>query len=94
MASILVRPVPEQYVLRSGWHDPNGNGTPPTQACFMEFEAWLADKPWTDRMPCACPVIGAFMRSWNDSLPDDETRTRSSAASARQDRWEQSDNGN
>ena len=20
---------------------------------------------------CVCPVIGAFMRSWNDSLPDD-----------------------
>jgi hypothetical protein len=42
----------------------------------MEAVAWLAGEPHSDQPACACPVIGAFMRSWNDSLPDDEIRTR------------------
>ena len=29
----------------------------------------------TDESPCVSPVIGAFVRSWNDALPD-EARTR------------------
>jgi hypothetical protein len=42
----------------------------------MEVAAWFAGKEHSDSPPCVCPVIGAFLRSWNDSLPDDETRTR------------------
>lgn len=36
----------------------------------MEVVAWFANETHSDRPECACPVIGAFVRSWNDSLPD------------------------
>ena len=44
--------------------------------CAMEAVAWLAGEPHSDQPQCACPVIGAFMRSWNDSLSSDADRTR------------------
>ena len=40
--------------------------------CAMEVVAWLAGEPHTDRPACVCPVIGEFVRSWNDGLPDDD----------------------
>ena len=40
--------------------------------CAMEAAAYVADEPWSDHPKCVCPVIGAFMRSWNDVLPDAE----------------------
>lgn len=39
-------------------------------ACVMEAAAWVAGEPWTDQPACVSPVIGAFLRSWNDSLDD------------------------
>jgi hypothetical protein len=45
-------------------------------ACLLEAAAWLAGEPFTDHPECVCPVIAAFGRSWNDSLPDDATRNR------------------
>ena len=39
-------------------------------ACVMEAVAWVAGEPWSDHPACASPVIGAFLRSWNDSLDD------------------------
>ena len=44
--------------------------------CVMEAVAYVTHKEWSDHPPCVCPVIGAFMRAWNDGLPDDESRTR------------------
>ncbi len=44
--------------------------------CVMEAVAYVAGKPWSDSPPCVSPTIGAFLRNWNDSLPDDETRDR------------------
>ena len=41
-------------------------------ACFMEAVAFVAGERWSDHPACACPVIGAFLRTWNDDLPDDE----------------------
>ena len=41
--------------------------------CVMEAVAYIAGEPWSDTPECASPVIGAFLRSWNDSL-DDDTR--------------------
>jgi hypothetical protein len=38
--------------------------------CAMEAVAFIAREPWSDHPKCACPVIGAFMRVWNDGLPD------------------------
>ena len=44
--------------------------------CVMEAVAYVAGEPWSDHPTCACPVLGAFMRAWNDGLPTDEDRTR------------------
>ena len=38
----------------------------------MEAAAWIAGEPWSDHPTCASPVIASFMRSWNDSLSDDD----------------------
>ncbi len=41
-------------------------------ACAMEAVAYIAGEKFSDHPECASPVIATFMRSWNDSLPDDE----------------------
>jgi hypothetical protein len=41
-------------------------------ACAMEAAAWIAGEPWSDHPKCASPVISQFMRTWNDSLNDDD----------------------
>ena len=56
--------------LYSGSHKENGNGH--VEACAMEAVAFIAGEPWSDHPECACPVIGAFMRAWNDGLADAE----------------------
>ena len=54
-----------------------GSHTRRSQAvCAMEAVAWLAGEAHSDHPQCACRVIGAFMRSWNDALPTDEDRAR------------------
>src|SRR5262249_25801473 len=40
--------------------------------CAMEAAAWLAGESWTDSPNCVSPVVAAFLRSWNDSLPQDD----------------------
>jgi hypothetical protein len=59
------------WTLGKGSHPPNQDG----EACVMEAVAWVAGEPWSDEPQCASPVIGAFMRSWNDAL-DGEVRNR------------------
>ena len=44
--------------------------------CVMEAVAYVAGEPWSDHPKCACPVITAFMVSWNDGLPSDAERNR------------------
>lgn len=56
--------------LSRGSHTKNGNGH--VDACVMEAVAYIAGEEWSDYPKCACPVIGAFMRTWNDDLPDEE----------------------
>ncbi len=51
--------------LEHGAHAKNAS-----KMCAMEAVAFVAGEPWSDHPECACPVIGAFMRSWNDGLPD------------------------
>jgi hypothetical protein len=55
-------------VLESGGHEPNDGKA----MCAMEAAAYIAGEPWSDHPQCVCPVIAAFMRSWNDALPDAE----------------------
>jgi hypothetical protein len=44
-------------------------------ACVMELVSWVAGEPWSDHPECVCPVIAAFLRAWNDGLPDGERDT-------------------
>ena len=60
------------WSLRDGSHRENDEGL----ACVMEAVAYVAGEPWSDKPQCACPVISAFLRCWNDDVPDDATRTR------------------
>jgi len=50
--------------------DKNSHDTFEDGHCAMELVAWLADEPFSARPACCSPVLGAFVRSWNDSLSD------------------------
>src|SRR5277367_1055911 len=56
--------------LGKGAHDPNST------FCVMEAVAFVAGEKWSDNPECCCPVISAFLRSWNDGLPSDAERDR------------------
>ena len=60
----------ENLVLKCGSHDTREDGV-----CAMEAVAWIAEEDHSDRPEGECPIIGAFLRSWNDSIPTDEERT-------------------
>ena len=47
--------------------------SPEDGACVMELASMLAGEPFSDHPVCSCPVIGSFLRAYNDSL-DDERR--------------------
>jgi len=66
----IIRELPADKLLLAGAHSPNG------KMCVMEAAAWMAGESWSDAPECVCPTIATFMRSWNDSLPDNETRGR------------------
>lgn len=38
--------------------------------CVMECVAYVTGEPWSDHPQCVSPVIAAFLRSWNDTLPE------------------------
>ena len=57
--------------IGSGKHDSISDGL-----CIMEAVAYVSGNTWTDHPSCACPVISAFLRIWNDGLPNDEERDR------------------
>src|SRR5690606_22608073 len=56
----------DTLTLAAGCHDPGD------EMCVMEAVAFIAGEKWTDQPECASPVIGAFMRAWNDALPGDD----------------------
>jgi hypothetical protein len=59
-------PVSHQTIkLSSGKH-----ASPQQGACVMELASMLAGEPFTDRPATACPVIGSFLRAYNDSVDD------------------------
>lgn len=53
--------------LSVGVHDTRERGM-----CAMEAVAWLAGEPHSDHPQCTCLVLGAFIRSLNDSLGDED----------------------
>ena len=54
--------------LSRGKHASSAHG-----ACVMELASMLAGEPFSDHPASVCPVIGAFLRTYNDSI-DDERR--------------------
>ncbi len=71
MTKLKLKPIPRGLILRAGAHSTFDNG-----ACVMEAVAYVAGEKWSDHPSCVCPVIGAFLRLWNDALRTDEERTR------------------
>src|ERR1700742_1387309 len=47
------------------------HSTPEEGACVMELASMLAGEPFTDHPASVCPVIGSFLRSYNDSVDED-----------------------
>ncbi len=39
-------------------------------ACVMELASMLAGEPFSDHPASVCPVIGSFLRAYNDSIDD------------------------
>lgn len=68
--------LPKTLVIARGCHSSYGNG-----ACALELVDYLARRrervlkstKLTDRPACVSPVLAAFVRRWNDDLPDDAT---------------------
>jgi hypothetical protein len=59
-------PVSYQTIkLSKGKHSSAEDG-----ACEMELSSMLAGEPFTDHPASVCPVIGSFMRAYNDSVDD------------------------
>jgi hypothetical protein len=46
------------------------HSSPDHGACVMELVSMLAGESFTDRPRSACPVIAAFLRSYNDAVDD------------------------
>jgi hypothetical protein len=47
------------------------HASPAAGVCAMELASMVAHEPFSDRSPSISPTIGAFLRTYNDGLPDD-----------------------
>jgi hypothetical protein len=60
-------PVSHQTITLS-----KGKHTSPEEgACVMELASMLSGGPFSDHPQSVCPVIGSFLRAYNDSIDDD-----------------------
>lgn len=48
---------------------------PDDGACVMELASMLAGETFTDHPASVCPVIGSFLRSYNDSIDEQRRQT-------------------
>ncbi len=46
--------------------DPGAHRSPGDGVCLMELASLMAEEKFSDRPRCACIVIAAFLRDWND----------------------------
>src|SRR3954449_239282 len=46
------------------------HASPAAGVCAMELASMVAHEPFSDRSPSISPTIGAFLRTYNDGLPD------------------------
>lgn len=47
------------------------HASPKAGFCVMELAAYLAHEKHSDHPQCVSPVLGAFLRKWNDSVEDE-----------------------
>jgi len=47
------------------------HSSPEQGACVMELASMLAGEPFSDNPLSVCPVIGSFLRAYNDLIDDD-----------------------
>ena len=59
-----------ELTLQRGSHSNSDEGM-----CIMEAVAYIAGEPFSDHPACACPVISAFLRSYNDSASNEVRQT-------------------
>ena len=52
--------------------DKGSHPSPDDGMCVMEAVAVVAGETFSDHPACASPMIGAFLRSWNDTLNDED----------------------
>lgn len=52
--------------------DQGAHNSPDDGMCILEAVAYITGGLFSDHPSCVCPVISAFLRSWNDALPTDE----------------------
>ena len=50
---------------------PGKHSSPDDGACVMELASMLAGESFSDHPACVCPVIGSFLRAYNDSVNDE-----------------------
>lgn len=55
----------QTITLSKGKHD-----SPQDGACVMELASMLAGEPFNDHPRSVCPVIGSFLRAYNDRIDD------------------------
>jgi hypothetical protein len=48
------------------------HSSPQEGVCVVELASMIAEERFSDRPRCVCPVIGAFLRGWNDRAPHAE----------------------
>ena len=56
----------------SGSHPETPLPTGNRDLCIMEAVAFMSGEPWSAKPVCASPTIARFLRSWQDSLSDDD----------------------
>ncbi len=59
-----------------------GHSSPREGVCVVELASLIAREEFSDRPRCVCPVIGAFLRGWNDRAPYAERQRLSPHAAA------------
>jgi hypothetical protein len=48
--------------------EPGRHRSPTDGVCVVELSSMIAGEKFTDRPDCVCPVIGSFLRCWNDKV--------------------------
>ena len=48
---------------------PGAHSSPHEGVCVVELASVIAGVKFSDRPSCVCPLIGAFLRGWNDRAP-------------------------